>query len=211
MNSQQASEDVNNPLLVTPLTTTAFASICIFIHLIQLAVDFDLQKVTMSPRLVLHTNEYYRIISSAVFHANLMHIGMNMMSLMAIGTLLEKRVGSFYLLLTIAWAILLSGLFYIFIAWLAYAVLGFDEWMYTHAVGFSGVLFHLSVLECNIMSSSGSNSRSLFGVVSVPTSVYPFALLILLQFCIPGLSFLGTLHTSVINQMERNAALLETC
>ncbi len=58
------------------------------------------------------------------------------------------------------------------------------------AVGFSGVLFSLAVLES---SSSGGATRSLFGFVSVPTKYYPWAMLIAMQVMMPSVSFLGHL------------------
>jgi membrane associated rhomboid family serine protease len=180
----------NNPLRTTPVATALVSGLCIVIYLLQLLLDFDIQSITMCPRLVLYLHEYYRIVTSTLFHANLMHIGMNMMSTFAIGALLEKRMGTLGLVMTLSWAILLSGLVYLMIAWTAYAAFGSEEWMYTQSVGFSGILFHMTVLECNL---SSTESRSLFGVVNVPTFLYPWVLLILLQFMIPGLSFLGHL------------------
>eukprot|EP00536_Pseudo-nitzschia_multiseries_P003630 jgi/Psemu1/323098/estExt_fgenesh1_pg.C_570005 len=161
----------------------------------------------MCPRLILFTNEYYRVFTSAFFHANLMHIGMNMLSASAIGSALEKKVGTLALLFSIWWSVLLTSAIYVLIAYLAFAVFRYDAWMYQHAVGFSGVLFHLSVLEShlhntNTNTNSTDTRRSVFGFFSVPPSVYPWVLLLVLQLIVPNLSFLGHLAGILTGTLE---------
>ena len=119
-----------------------------------------------------------------------MHIGMNMMSTVAISSLLEKRMGSIQHALTILWAILLTSVVYTAAAVLLYLSLGMEDLMYQHSVGFSGVIFHLSVLECNL---TPHRSRSVFGFLTVPAYLYPWALLLVLQLVMPNLSFMGHL------------------
>ncbi|KAL3914272.1 MAG: hypothetical protein SGILL_006169 [Bacillariaceae sp.] len=144
----------------------------------------------MCPRLVIAKLQVYRIITSSLLHANLMHIGMNMMSMAAIGGILEKKSGTLRLLFSIGWAILLTGGVYISVAYLVYAILGYDQLVNSHAVGFSGVLFHLLVMETYLQAGE---SRSLFGFVSVPPALYPWVLLVVLQFIMPNISFMGHL------------------
>lgn len=173
-----------------PPCTLGVLGLCIVIYILQLALDLELETFTMCPRLVLYIHEYYRVVTSALFHANMMHIGMNMLSTSAISSMLEKRLGTLRHILSTLWAILLTAAIYIFISWAAYAIVGYDQWMYQHSVGFSGVIFHMSVLECNL---SPSQSRSIFGFFSVPAFLYPWALLVILQVVMPNLSFLGHL------------------
>lgn len=185
LGSRSASESLGN----LPPTTLGTIIICVSIHVVQSVLGWDLQLFTMCPRLVLFMHEYYRVFTSALFHANLMHIGMNMLSTAAISASLEKKMGTLRLLVSIWWAIVLTAAIYMLIAYLAYAVLGYDAWMYQHSVGYSGILFYLSVLESRLHPGP----RSLFGFISVPSSVYPWALLVALQFFMPNLSFLGHL------------------
>jgi membrane associated rhomboid family serine protease len=173
-------------LRTTPPVTIGIIALCVALYL----VPIDLQSVTLCPRLVLYLREYYRILSSALFHASLTHIGMNMMSVIAIGTLLEQRMGTILFLFTTLWSILLTGAIYLAIAQLLSLLFHKDSLMYQHSVGFSGVLFHMSVLECNL---GPHRSRSLFGFLTVPSFLYPWALLGLLQVLVPGLSFTGHL------------------
>lgn len=171
----------------TPPATLGIFAVCVGIYALQISMDLDVELFTMCPRLVLYVHEYYRIVTSALFHGSLMHIGMNMLSLFHLSTLLEQRLGTLPHLVSTLGAILLTSLVYIFIAWVA-SVFTYDGWMYQHSVGFSGVLFHYCVLECNMASNT---SRSLFGMIHVPTYLYPWALLVILQMFMPNLSFLG--------------------
>ena len=119
----------------------------------------------------------------------MMHIGMNMFSTYSITPNVEKRLGTLQLAVSILWAILLSGFLYIAISWSVYALFGYEKLMYEHAVGFSGIIFHLSVLEARLLPGS----RSIFGIINVPSYLYPWVLLIFLQMLVPHLSFLGHL------------------
>eukprot|EP00980_Cylindrotheca_fusiformis_P020702 scaffold7738_cov133-Cylindrotheca_fusiformis.AAC.11 len=158
----------------------------------------------MCPRLILYTHEYYRVFSSTLFHANLMHIGMNMLSTSGIGSMLEKQLGTLQLVISILWAILLSSALYLGLAWVPYAVFGYDKLLYDHAVGFSGIIFHMSVVECHL---SPNHSRSLFGMVQLPSYIYPWALLVLLQMFMPNLSFLGHLCGIITGTLQSHGLL----
>lgn len=158
-----------------PPTTLGIIVLCCTLYVAQLIGDVELHHVTMCPRAVVYLHEYYRLITSALFHANLMHIAMNMMSTAAIATMLERQLGTLRLLLIILWAILVTNVVYVAAALFLSGVLGKDDLMYQHAVGFSGVLFHLSVLECN-MGPSSHTARSVFGFFHVPAYIYPVVL-----------------------------------
>ena len=181
-----------------PPATLGVIAICVFLFIIQITMTWDIQLFTMCPRLILFMNEYYRIFTSVFFHANLMHIGMNMLSTSTISTVLEKRIGTLRLIVSIWWSILLTSIIYIIIAYTAYIIFGYDTWMYQHSIGFSGIIFHLSVLE----SYLHPGQRSVFGFFSVPSFVYPWALLLILQLIMPNLSFLGHLSGILTGTLE---------
>jgi membrane associated rhomboid family serine protease len=166
---------VNDALVAFSPTTMFFLGLGVVLYVYQtlIASNLELHRVTMCPRLVLYLHEYYRIISSSLFHVNLMHITMNLMSASAMSMMLEQRLGTIGLFLSTVWAILLSNVVYIIGAWLLSATVAYDDLMYQHSVGFSGVLFHYCVLESNM---GGHSARSIFGVLNVPTYVYPWVL-----------------------------------
>ena len=173
-----------------PPATLAIIALCSSVYICQMVLDLDLHHYTMNPRMIVHLNEYYRFITSCLFHGSLMHLGMNMMSTAAISSMVEKRMGTLQHVFTILWAMLLTSSVYTIVAILLHIVLGMDGLMYQHSVGFSGVIFHLSILECNM---APHRSRSVFGFFTVPAYLYPWALLVALQVFMPNLSLLGHL------------------
>jgi membrane associated rhomboid family serine protease len=160
-----------------------------------------------------------------------MHILFNMMSLYSLGGPLERALGTLcFLGLNLAIAIL-SNLQYVLGSWLAYKATGDLSWLVYCSVGFSGVLFGLVVrlkwgvvstfpnLRCIFLFYSpqvletklgDEQPRSLFGVCNVPAAAYPWALLILLQIMMPGISFIGHL-TGILTGVMYIAGLLPWC
>ncbi|KAL7531077.1 hypothetical protein ACHAXR_003836 [Thalassiosira sp. AJA248-18] len=186
-------------LASTPLSTRTIMAICILTYIYQFLSDPPLHNFTMCPRNVLYLNEYYRFVTSALFHGSLMHIGMNMMSTLAIGSMLEKQLGSIMMGITILWGILLTSTVYVFISWVLHLVFGYEKMMLQHSLGFSGVIFQLSVLESNM---SPNRARSVFGVFQVSSRMYPWALLVVLQFIMPQISFLGHLAGILVGTLQ---------
>ena len=119
-----------------------------------------------------------------------MHIGMNMLSTAAVGALLERRFGTLAFLMTILWSVLLTGIFYLSLALVAQKLAGNDDLLNSHALGFSGIMFHLLVLESNLTPNA---TRSIFGFVNVPSYAYPVAMLVVMQVIMPNISFTGHL------------------
>lgn len=129
---------------------------------------------------------------------------MNMMSTMAIGSSLERRIGTLAMATTILWGIQLTSSIYVFVSWLLYVTFGYDHLMLQHSVGFSGVIFQLAVLEANL---SPDRTRSVFGFINVSSKMYPWALLVILQFIMPQISFMGHLSGILIGTMQFHGSL----
>lgn len=192
-------------LRTTPPTTAAVVLLCCLLHLVHVTAGPSLPAVTLCPRLVLGLGEYYRLLSSAVYHGGFLHLGMNSMSMVAIGGLLEKRIGTTALMVTIWYSMILTSLLYVAVAWITYeSFLNQQGMMYQHSVGFSGVLFHLSVLECHY---GPLQPRNLFGMVSVSPALYPWVLLVALQFIMPNLSFWGHLSGILVGTAQAHGYL----
>ena len=119
-----------------------------------------------------------------------MHIGMNMMSLLQLGTTLEARFGTSQFVYFSLWSSILCGCFYLMMEYVLYIVLGNKNWLNIQAVGYSGVLFSYAVLESY---SVDVRDRSVFGLFSVPATIYPWVLLIIMSLIMPNVSFLGHL------------------
>jgi len=128
-----------------------------------------------------------------------MHIFFNMMSLAGIGSLLEKQFGTLMFTFTVLWGVLLTSAVYTLCAILLHITFGIETLMYQHSVGFSGVIFQLSVLEANLNPNS---ARSVFGFFRVPAYLYPWALLIAIQFILPQVSFVGHLSGIFVGTLQ---------
>ena len=147
-----------------PLVTLVVMTSCVIIYVVEVAGDFwsALALFSLSPATVFGDLQLYRIVTAAFTHASVMHVGMNMLSFVALGSSLEALLGS------IAFAFLLST--YVVVVGTVFLLLGtfaslFDSrYWYQAAVGFSGVIFALAVDECAL---SPAPTRSIFGFFSV--------------------------------------------
>jgi membrane associated rhomboid family serine protease len=182
---------------VPPFSTFTFILICVLVYVIQVVANPALQKFTLNPYNVFR-GDWYRIISSPFMHGNFMHILMNIVSYWTLGSTLERKLGSLFMFFTILWSIIMSSLFHIAMA--TAMLLWTKGPFYGNSLGFSGVLFHLLVLECNL---NPTLSRNIFGMLQMQSKYYPYALLILIQVIMPNISFLGHLSGIFVGSLQR--------
>ncbi|CAE7941252.1 RBL15, partial [Symbiodinium sp. KB8] len=179
-----------------PFTTTFFMCACLGTFLLQFFLPdvASTGEFAITPGFIVFYFQWYRLISSAFFHGGLLHIGFNMMTLYALGTSLERQLGSLHMFVT-SWIILLtSGFMYTAACMLLWAVTGAQGWLLYSAVGYSGVLFGMAVQESAL---SFLPTRSVFGCFNVPTKWYPWVLMVVLQLVMPNISLLGHLCGAV--------------
>ena len=103
-------------LLKTPLTTTALIVANLIIHFIFFVASAELSSFSMNSRKFL-SGEYYRIISSAFTHAGILHVFLNMTSLLQLGRDLESQYGSLKFAVFTLWSILITGALYVLLTW----------------------------------------------------------------------------------------------
>lgn len=186
-------------MATTPLCTRSIMILCIFIYFFQVVFEEPhINSITMNPRTILYRHQYYRMLTSAFFHLSVMHIAMNSMSTLGIGSKLENRMGTLHFALTVLLGVIFTSTFYIFIAYAGH-LFGKDTMMNGSAAGFSGVLFQLSVLEAY---QAMDTTRDVYGLFTVPTKAYPWALLVVLQIMIPHISFLGHLSGILVGTLQ---------
>ena len=195
-----------------PLATAGMIGLCCSVYVSQIVLDVNVRHFTMCPRLVLYLQHYYRIVTSCFFHGSIMHIGMNMVSTAAIAALLERRLGTMLLTLTVLWSVLITGVLALVLALGTQWIIGSDSLMNQHSLGFSGIMFHLLVLESNLTSSHGtggvasssssSSTRSVFGFVTVPSYAYPIVMLGVMQVIMPNVSFSGHLCGIIAGMLQ---------
>ncbi|KAG7033682.1 Rhomboid-like protein 15 [Cucurbita argyrosperma subsp. argyrosperma] len=176
-----------------PFFTSAIMIICGTIYLVCLLVGYDsFVEICFLPVAILSQFQVYRIFTSVLFHGSLLHVLFNMLALVPLGSELERIMGSIRMLyLTILLAIS-NAIIHLFIAVvMAHNPLHhYDNPMNECAIGFSGILFSLIVIETSL---SGIQSRSVFGLFNVPAQWYVWILLVVFQLLMTNVSFLGHL------------------
>ncbi|CAE7601271.1 RBL15, partial [Symbiodinium sp. KB8] len=182
-----------------PAGTALFAGICAAVFGVQYAFAVDTGPLAIGAFPVVFLGEWFRLASSAFLHGGILHILMNMASLLAMGPSVESILGTAQFVTLVLAAVLLEGLIYVCVCVGCWAVTSDAAWLHMYAVGFSGVLFTLAVEEASL---SPNPTRSVFGLFRVPTRLYPWVLLVLLQFAIPNISFLGHLSGLLVGVLH---------
>ncbi|XP_059462427.1 rhomboid-like protein 15 [Corylus avellana] len=176
-----------------PFLTSAVVVICGIIYLVCLLVGYDsFFEVCFLPSAVLSRFQAYRIFTSVLFHGSLLHVLFNMLALVPLGSELERITGSVRLLYMIILLATTNAIFHLLIA-LVVAHSPFNHYqdlMNECAIGFSGILFSMIVIETSL---SGVQSRSIFGLFNVPAKWYAWILLVVFQLLMTNVSLLGHL------------------
>lgn len=175
--------------------------VMVLIHIIRfLFIDrYATRYFVLIPALVCK-GEIYRLFTSMFLHGGILHLAMNMLSFTQLGASLENRIGTLSFLYHIMIFGFLSSLLHVIIAYIM--MLGGDSsYFYTGSLGFSGVLFTLIVIDNSI--EGASPTRSLFGLILVPSSIYPWLLLLLMQVILRNVSFLGHLSGLLVGYLYK--------
>ncbi|KAI7747349.1 hypothetical protein M8C21_007982 [Ambrosia artemisiifolia] len=176
-----------------PFLTSVVVAVCSVIYLVCLLVGYDsFVEVCFLPSAVISKFQVYRVFTSVLFHGSILHLVFNMMALVPLGTELERVMGSIRLLYMIVLLATTSAIFHLLITLIAAfnPVYSYYHFMDECAIGFSGVLFSMIVIETSL---SGVQSRSVFGLFNVPAKLYPWMLLVLFQLLMTNISLLGHL------------------
>ena len=123
-------------------------------------------------QLVATTGEWWRIVTAAFMHANLLHIAFNMIALYQVGTIDERLYGKGRYLLLYAISLVGSGLSVVYFDW--------NE----PTLGASGAIFGLFGALVAVGVRLGARGRALIGQV-IPIIVIN----LVFTFSIPGISW----------------------
>ncbi|KAL9428291.1 hypothetical protein AB3S75_030307 [Citrus x aurantiifolia] len=176
-----------------PFFTSAVVIVCGTIYLICLLFGYDsFYEICFLPSAVISRFQVYRFYTSIVFHGSLLHVLFNMLALVPLGSELERIMGSvrmFYITILLATS---NAILHLLIALLVAHIPFYrlQNVMDECAIGFSGVIFSLIVIETSL---SGAQSRSVFGLFNIPAKWYPLILLVLFQVLMTNVSLLGHL------------------
>ncbi|CAI5516953.1 unnamed protein product [Closterium sp. Naga37s-1] len=178
--------------LGVPLITASVFAICVAVFAVDLLTGYDsFREVCFSPSLALLHWQVYRALTSIFFHKGLLHIALNLSTLLPLAAPLERHLGSLRLLHALLLLACLNSLIHSALAFMPKLLLGWWGWWAGECcIGFSGVLFALIVLDLQV---GGGRDRSIFGFFTVPTAWYPWVLLVLFQLLLPSASLLGHL------------------
>ncbi|XP_050230019.1 rhomboid-like protein 15 isoform X2 [Mercurialis annua] len=176
-----------------PFLTSSIVIVCGIIYLVCLLIGYDsFVEVCFLPSGVVSHFQVYRIFTSVLFHGSILHVAFNMMALVPLGSELERIMGSVRLLYLTILLATTNAIFHLLIALVvAYNPFHGDEFLMNEcAIGFSGILFSMIVIETSL---SGVQSRSVFGLFNVPAKWYAFILLVVFQVLMTNVSLLGHL------------------
>ncbi|XP_060710755.1 rhomboid-related protein 4-like [Hemiscyllium ocellatum] len=167
-----------------PPITLAIIILNMFIFL---APELHVAEVCLSVNTTFLGCEWQRLLLAPLHHIDVDHLGFNMASLVWKGSKMERRVGSARFLFSTLILGLLTGVTYLTIK-AALAMLLTERFNMDCAVGFSGVLFALKVIN---------NSHSADGEIPGPIKIKKrdacWAELILIHLLSPRSSFVGHL------------------
>lgn len=99
-----------------PIATTALIVTNLAIHFTFVVTSAELSDFSLNTRKLL-SGEYYRVISSSFTHAGILHVLMNMTSLLQLGSDLESQYGSMKFAIFTLWSILITGALYVLLTW----------------------------------------------------------------------------------------------
>lgn len=102
------------------------------------------------------TNEWYRLITVALTHAGLLHLGFNMYALMVLGNPLEAAFGSRKLLLVFFFSLLTGSLTSTYFASAT-----------SYSVGASGAIFGLFGAMVIVGNRIGAEVRSIYVIIGI--------------------------------------------
>ena len=155
------------------IVTTCFTALCVGVFVLQMLGLVSIEKYALWPQFVLQGGQYYRIVTGALMHADIQHIGANLLSFFNVGSYCEEEHGSKNMLITILITMLTSGLAVIFLG-------------NSPTVGFSGVVFGVfGYFAVSLYKSGGGfdeNEKALLARMLIPN---------ILVSIMPGVSWQG--------------------
>ncbi|KAM4771927.1 rhomboid-related protein 4 [Rhinophrynus dorsalis] len=148
-------------------------------------------------------SDWQRLLLSPFHHADDWHLYFNMVSLLWKGSKLESRLGSVLFALIVLVFSQLIGVVYVFLELILSEFMGDPSYKIQCAVGFSGVLFALKVLNNHYHPGGSSN---VFGL-RVPNKYSCWAELVAIHILSPGTSFVGHLSGILVGLLYTQGPL----
>jgi len=152
---------------------------------------------------VVKESQYYRIFSSAIVHASPLHLLFNGLSLWSL-RIMEYKYGSWFYFIYSLWFLVCGKLMSLGVVYLVLQFQNFNNssrqvtlLRNMRAIGYSGVIFAwMTVKSLNMPTSS---SVRFFGVLNIPSALFPLFSLTMIQLIVPRAGFLGHFSGSFQN------------
>ena len=122
----------------------------------QLIPDLQLQLLLPGRDYLQYSNEWYRLITVALTHGGLMHLGFNMYSLYILGTPIENAYGRNKFLIIFTVSLLTGSLASVFLNTSNHA-----------SVGASGAVFGLFGAIALVGKRIGTDTRSIYVIIGI--------------------------------------------
>ncbi|XP_019359181.1 PREDICTED: rhomboid-related protein 4 [Gavialis gangeticus] len=157
-----------------------------------------------------YQKDWQRLLLAPIHHADDWHLYFNMVSMLWKGIMLERKLGSIWFAYIISTFSVLIGVVYMVLEFALGEFMNDPSYNLNCAVGFSGVLFALKVLNNHYNPGRVSN------VMGIPvSSKYACWLeLVAIHLCSPGTSFAGHLAGILVGLMYTMGPLkmiMKTC
>lgn len=173
-----------------PPTTKVLATSLLLLHLVRvLTGTAEASKFSLSA-VAADETFWYRLVTGPALHASFLHVTFNCLALCHLGTRLESLFGTVLFFLVVATCWLFASCSYVGLVYLAYTVTNSDAILYQSAIGFSGVIFALAVIESRT-DSSNPPTDFFGGRVRLSRFLVPFAMILVLQLLLPNVSLIG--------------------
>ncbi|NXE72369.1 RHBL4 protein, partial [Cochlearius cochlearius] len=156
-----------------------------------------LPEVCISVKEGFYRKNWQRLLLSPVHHADDWHLYYNMISMLWKGIMLEKKLKSVWFAYIIAVFSVLVGVVYMVLEFMLVKILDDPSYEMNCAVGFSGVLFALKVLNNHYNPGRVSSVLGL----QIPSKYACWVELVAIHLISPGTSFAGHLAGILVGLM----------
>nr|CCA15102.1 serine protease family S54 putative [Albugo laibachii Nc14] len=146
------------------------------------------ESYMLCPNLIVRRHEWERLIGSAFFHGDDIHLYHNMVSFLWKGYQLESKMGSYHFACLLIYLLLVSHGLIVLASYLIFKLQHNPHAWTQCSLGFSAVLFGLKV----VLNSKSPNTSNIYGF-QVPTKYAAWLELVLIHVLVPDASFLGHL------------------
>lgn len=190
-----------------PPVTLAVLALNAYLYLFPAA---PLMKTCVSVQEAYWRKDWRRLLLSPLHHADDWHLYFNMVSFLWKGMALERRLGGPWFLYLLSVFSLLTGLVYLGLESVLTEITEDQSYSFQCAVGFSGVLFALKVLNNHY------NPGGVTYAMGIPVSnrFASWVELVLIHITAPGTSFVGHLAGILVGLLYTSGPLkkiMKTC